>query len=327
VAALTVLCGAAAACSNISLSSGFASGAAEPPSGLAEVDAGGGGGVNLSTSDAGAPGAPAIVGNPLCNRWVAIDAGTRCDPDDPNHDDAGGQCALPVTDAGHPLDAAYLPGPESDGGGVDGNAGLGDDGGANGASDAGAATPAPTDAGTPVPACHVSPPGADSYQWCAMAGAGKDGDECTASTDCASGYECVGSPGQCRHYCCGGNAVCSVTYAPSFCNPELVAGGAYRVPVCMPISGCTLFGTCPSGQTCGVVKDDGTTSCVPIGPQGVGAPCDSDDCAAGLTCLGMVGARVCYQLCHVSGASECPSGTTCTGSAQLFGDPQFGICR
>jgi hypothetical protein len=95
----------------------------------------------------------------------------------------------------------------------------------------------------------------------------------------------------------------------------------------MPISGCSLFGVCPADQTCAIVKDDGTTSCVEIGPAVAGAACDATHCAAGLTCLGNVGARTCFQLCHVDSQTECPTGTTCAGSAQLFKDPQFGICQ
>jgi hypothetical protein len=95
----------------------------------------------------------------------------------------------------------------------------------------------------------------------------------------------------------------------------------------MPISECALFGKCPTNQTCAVVKDDGTTSCVDVGTANVGEPCDEVHCAEGLTCLGNEGSRTCFQLCHVDSTTECPSDTTCTGSAQLFKDPQFGICQ
>jgi hypothetical protein len=245
------------------------------------------------------PAAPTLVGNPLCSQVVGGDGGSHrtCDPDDVI-DGGALQCTVP--DAGPDAGATS------------------EDGGA--ASDAATSNTTPIDANStgPGPACHIAPPDAGELQSCTAAGSGTDGTECRASTDCANGYECVGSPGQCRHYCCAGNAVCDVTYAPSFCNPEPVVSGGFSVPVCIPVSG---------GETCEVVKDDGTTSCVPIGPQGIGQECDTADCAAGLTCIGTVGSRVCYELCHVASTSECPAGTACTGSAQLFQDPQFGICR
>jgi hypothetical protein len=98
-------------------------------------------------------------------------------------------------------------------------------------------------------------------------------------------------------------------------------------------------GSCPSGQTCAVVKDDGSTSCVVVGKAVAGEPCEGDGssqtggagdpfhCAAGLTCLGAPGSRTCAALCHVDSPTDCPSGTTCTGSAQLFKDGNIGICQ
>jgi hypothetical protein len=309
--------GSASACSNISLSSsaGFAAGGSDvsPP----QEDAGSSSGANaLGTEDGGVPTSPAptLVGNPLCSlRTTGGDAGSLvCDPDDVID---GGALQCNVPDAG---DARLPDGGVGAAGGDDG--GEGSDAGSGGSGNVAPAV-------TTGPACHIAAPDAGELQMCTAAGDGTDGTECRASTDCANGYECVGSPGQCRHYCCAGNAVCSVTYVASFCNPEPVVSGGFSVPVCIPISGCSLFGQCPAGQTCGVVTDDGTTSCVPIGPQGIGQECDTADCAAGLTCIGTVGSRVCYELCHVASTSECPAGTTCTGSAQLFQDPQFGICR
>jgi hypothetical protein len=312
LAAFSGLVAVASACSSISLSadSAAAPAAGSSSGGLGGGDAGGGGALTFGASDAATTNvAPTVLENPLCN--------LRVDGED------GGSLQCSVPDAGAPLvdvDAAV----------VAQHADAGDDDDSGKASaDAGAP---PVDANPPpytgTPACHVAGPDAGGLQVCSAPGAGKDGDECQAGDDCANGYECVGSPGQCRHYCCAGNAVCDGTHAPSFCNPEPVVSGAFRVPVCIPVSGCSLFGSvCSPGQTCAVVKEDGTTSCVPIGPQVAGAECDTADCASGLTCIGDVGARTCYQLCHVAWTSECPPGTTCTGSAQLFQDPSFGICR
>jgi hypothetical protein len=241
---------------------------------------------------ASADGGSTIVGNPLC--FVSYgDAGGEhaCLPDT--------SLLCPTYDAGagiyNPLDAS--------------------------ASDDGGAIPE-------VPsACHVVANG----QKCEAPGTGGDGAQCLTSTDCAPSFECVGSPGQCRHYCCGGNATCdgasSVTTSASFCDVQTTAVGNINVPVCEPISSCALLTPCPTqGQTCAIVKDDGTTSCVAIGPVGVGGDCDVYHCAAELTCLGAVGSRTCYQLCQVD-SPVCPSGTTCTSSAQLFANANVGICQ
>jgi hypothetical protein len=294
-------------CGNISLSSGvdFApvsgGGAVRPPD--ASVDAG-----NLNVvGDGAALGAPApadaaasiSVGNPLCFYDYPTDAAPTgahtCAPD------TSSQCAPSDPDAG-----VYAPS---------------DDGGEGGA---------------PATACHVVPAG-DGYQKCSTAGPGGDGAQCQTGADCAATFECVGSPGQCRHYCCGGNAACDsasgATTGPTFCDVEATTAGGLNVPVCEPVRSCTPLlmgsgaGTCPKGETCAVVKDDGTTSCVPIGTVGIGGDCDVFHCAAELTCLGPVGSRTCFQLCEVDSPTACPFGTTCTSSAQLFTNANVGICQ
>ncbi len=317
-----VVCGALAvvACGNISLSSSASGFNAPTTSGFNDTDAATDGGppalVGASPDAAGSP--PPITGNPLCNYGFANTASHTCSPDSVP---AEWQC---TADAGAFVEASALPEPQADSG-----APSGDDGGGGGtASDAGAA--ATIDAGPQ--SCHVVQVSAadgstSSSQACLANGPGNEGDQCQVSTDCAATYECVGMPGQCRHYCCDGNSVCSTTYTASFCDVQSVVSGKFDVPVCMPISGCSLFGKCPPTQTCAVVKDDGTTSCVTIGTAQVGEACDETHCAAGLTCLGNDGSRTCFELCHVDSPADCPSGTTCTGSAQLFKDPQFGICQ
>jgi hypothetical protein len=311
---------AAAACGNISLSSMSAAGGFSPaPTGLNDIDAATDGGPEglVMPGDAGL--APAITGNPLCNYSNVDTIANACEPDYPAHASGVKGLGCSVTDAGiveeTPADAGAQ---NEDGGGVGGSYDA-----AAPSIDAGAST---------GPACHVVQEGAaDGGSWktqvCTAAGTGTDGDQCQSSTDCAVTYECVGTPGQCRRYCCEGNSVCSTTNAQSFCDVQPVVSGKFDVPVCMPVSGCSLFGTCPSNQTCAVVEDDGTTSCVNVGSAKVGDPCDEVHCAAGLTCLGNAGSRTCFQLCHVDSTTECPPSTTCSGSAQLFKDPQFGICQ
>ena len=164
---------------------------------------------------------------------------------------------------------------------------------------------------------------------CVAAGPGGDGSWCKTSSECAASYDCVGA-GTCQHYCCGGNTECVTSefcdVQPTTQTPDLV------VPVCMPIQSCNLLAqpsSCPQGQTCSVVRENGLTGCVAIGTQQVGEPCDQAHCAAGLACLGTPGERECYQLCHTANPSECASSqqTTCTGGLPLFPDPSVGICQ
>jgi hypothetical protein len=187
------------------------------------------------------------------------------------------------------------------------------------------------DAGTPY-ACHVSPSANTAVgpvQVCIAAGTGHDGDACTSGGDCAAGFECVGQ-GTCRHYCCDPTACDG---AQSFCDIQTILDAPIpdtRVPVCMPVSRCTLLNDdyCAANETCAVVKaSDGTTSCVPIGPQLVGQECETDHCAADLVCLGPLGSRTCYQLCETSAPSVCQPGQSCVGSAPEFQDPSVGICQ
>jgi hypothetical protein len=211
------------------------------------------------------------------------------------------------------------------------------------AHDAGAKAPTEdggADAEVPAAACHVVQASGRVTQACSAPGTGKNGDQCQSGADCLPSYECVGSPGQCRHYCCDGDTSCTAAGLRAFCDVQPVAGtaadggydggGTFNVPVCMPIGGCTLLGSdCTPGTTCAIVKDDGTTTCVDVGTAAVGASCETQHCQAGLTCLGGGSSpRVCYQLCLVDEQpSTCPSMETCTSSAQIFKNPQYGICQ
>ncbi|MEO8797745.1 MAG: hypothetical protein ABI551_07665, partial [Polyangiaceae bacterium] len=80
-------------------------------------------------------------------------------------------------------------------------------------------------------------------------------------------------------------------------------------------------------ETCGIVNDDdGTTSCVQIGPAKVGESCDETHCGRNLTCLGAEGARKCVALCDKS-KSNCSASQTCVGSAPLIHDMGIGVCQ
>lgn len=178
------------------------------------------------------------------------------------------------------------------------------------------------------PAASVSANGQGSEPACSVAGAGMDGAACKSGTDCAAGFDCIGS-GECRHYCCEGNTMCAGT---EFCDVQpLALASTTKVPVCMPImpaGGCMLLvpNQCPMGETCSIVREDGTTGCVEIGDRKAGDPCDAAHCAAGLVCLGAPDARLCYELCHTSSAT-CSQPQTCQGGLPLFQDPSVGVCR
>ena len=167
-------------------------------------------------------------------------------------------------------------------------------------------------------------------------------------SDCGEGLECVGSPGQCRHYCCSGNAACGTTSSPTFCDVQRTAVGNIPVPVCMPISACTLLstsasgseGSCPVSQTCELVTHTGITSCVPIGDAQTGESCAGDDPGTGAGDPVPLRRRpeaawaqwepAAATPLRARGASSsgvtCPTGTTCTGTAQLSDNPLVGIC-
>jgi hypothetical protein len=176
-------------------------------------------------------------------------------------------------------------------------------------------------------ACRVRVDSGTAQPICAAAGAGKDGDPCQKGSDCAAGLDCVGT-GQCRRYCCDNDCGISST-RPQFCDIQPLADAAnMKVPVCIGVKSCELLvaGHCATGETCAVVKPDGTTSCVAVGAAKAGESCDREHCGAGLVCLGAPGKRSCYQLCHTD-KSECPVGLKCRAREPLFPDPAVGICE
>jgi hypothetical protein len=186
------------------------------------------------------------------------------------------------------------------------------------------------------PATSVATDGLGIATTCSVSGAGMAGTTCKEPTDCAAGFDCVGE-GSCRHYCCAGNSQCS---SSDFCDVQALASAATtKVPVCMPIEmpGCDLLSSlsdpptgavaCPAGKTCAIVREDGTTGCVDIGPQGAGESCDRAHCEAGLACLGALNARKCYALCDATKSSTCTAPMMCQGGLPLFQDPSVGVCR
>jgi len=197
-------------------------------------------------------------------------------------------------------------------------------------------TPA-ADGGTagPTGACHVRDTGGTLGTTCTAAGPGRDEAACTKGTDCASGYECVGSPGKCRHYCCGGANACPLPIdfgdPKTFCDIQVTAEPSnLQVPVCMPTVECSLLKSdprCKPSESCTIVDDNGVVSCVNTGQALVGDSCEITHCASDLACLGVSGSRKCYQLCRKSSsANVCAPDEKCKGAAPLFRDPDIGIC-
>lgn len=265
-----------------------------PDAGSAFTDPGSGG------SEAGAA-ATTKLGSALCNATTS----TTCVPD--GQDDMTSKC-----------DVVY---------GGTGGAGAG----SSGDDDGGAGVPIDAGAVAPLLACHVTLPdaGAVAAPECLPAGQGKNGASCKTSVECASGFECVGdsmNAGICRQYCCvnacDDNSFCDVQ--PERANP------AVHVPVCEPVQHCGLLASpsdCNGDETCAIVNDDdGTTSCVQIGPAKVGESCDETHCGRNLTCLGAEGARKCVALCDKS-KSSCSAAQTCVGSAPLIHDMGIGVCQ
>jgi hypothetical protein len=257
--------------------------------------------------------------SPLCGVGACDpDEDTECDPD------AGATFA---TDAGVAAD----------------DGGEGPDEDAAPAYDAGSVQPSVT-----AYACHVtassSEGGTSPATSCTAAGKGHYDAACGSSSDCAPGYECVQDDaraaqggavqaGVCRRYCCGNT--CPGTQ--SFCAIEMTLTGGTEVPVCVvrPTNSavdsggqCELLqdSTCGAGLTCQVASD-GASACVMAGTATAGQSCETENCAAGLSCVvGYFPSRTCAQLCDLSG-DGCPPGQKCADNPTVTAtDGSVGVC-
>lgn len=159
---------------------------------------------------------------------------------------------------------------------------------------------------------------------CTMAGDAEAGDPCKEATDCGVGLGCQGTPvtGVCRQYCCDDPNACP---AQTYCTPSAMAELDIEVPFCAPVTPCELLNDaawCGPGETCAVVRSDGTTSCVPVPPPGeAGFEGDACPCAAGYMCSNATG--TCLKLCHVGG-DECGTGI-CHGGTNPY-PSGIGFC-
>jgi hypothetical protein len=273
--------------------------------------------------------------------------GLSCGPNDAGHDqvvadvwapdsspDTGPPTQNPLCGSGCLPDDGYAC-PSAGGGGAGGAAGAGNAPDAATELDAGA----DGDAGPPVPppaeGCGVSADKSGSpVAACAPAGSGESGAPCVSEADCRAGLACVGegNAGQCRPYCCLEPDPCATdTYCAERKQKADLSPGQTPlvVPVCVPADKCSLdepypcpAGTsckCKDGTACTVVKDDGTTSCVPPGTGHAGDKCP---CAAGYLCS--QASTTCLKLCSTNAATpECGSGK-CVSVAYL--PAGYGVC-
>jgi hypothetical protein len=183
-------------------------------------------------------------------------------------------------------------------------------------------------------ACRVDPKGTGPL--CEPIGPNmikNEGDSCTSASDCGPGFECVGSPSRCRHYCC--NADTCTAYSKQnnnkayFCDIQpLALQSSQMVPVCQPVMPCNLqTQDCGQGQTCAIVESNGslTTSCVAVGPGQVGEPCDEQHCGLNLQCIGAP-MPTCHQLCDPQ-KPQCPMGTMCFNQWPVLSQQGVGVCK
>ena len=206
--------------------------------------------------------------------------------------------------------------------GAGGAAGTGGAGGASPDKATSSATGGESDAGVPATlTCKLVPIGGAAVPGCTPAGDLVVSNPCQTAGDCGVGLACVATPsgGVCRPYCCGQVEACPID---TYCAPVPMAEAAVKIPVCLPAYKCKPLDdtTCTNGQTCTIVRDDGTTSCVDPGDGSRGDACP---CAAGQVCSKIT--NTCLKLCHIGNdTADCGAGS-CQGGVMGYPDG-IGIC-
>ncbi|APR83689.1 Hypothetical protein A7982_09038 [Minicystis rosea] len=161
-------------------------------------------------------------------------------------------------------------------------------------------------AGCPAatPACVPVPENGSVSPACFPAGTGKTGSTCTQQSDCAAGYFCVTSEGQCRKLCCGGDwSGCES--ASEHCIQALDYGDGMGGKVstgamlCFPVNTCNALepSSCTQpGTACLIADATGATACLPPGAGGAGQPCP---CQGGFACVADApdASPTCHRLC------------------------------
>jgi hypothetical protein len=307
-----------AGCSALSLSS---SGSGESTGtgaggGLILPDAGGAGGSAITTGATGTGGnftPPYMMGayTYLCGGESAscVPGNAVCKVIDPSKNDAGIGGNVPSTSA-------------TGGGGSGGAGGYAGAGGSPPNDDSSSATGGDIDAGVLAAlTCKLAPISGAASAGCTTVGEGTVGNPCQTAADCGVGLACIATPsgGLCRPYCCGEVEACPLD---TYCAPVPMAEAAVKIPVCLPAHKCKPLddSTCTDGQTCTIVRDDGTTSCVDPGDGSRGDFCP---CAAGQVCSKIT--NTCLKLCHIGNdAADCGAGS-CQGGVMGYPDG-IGIC-
>lgn len=161
---------------------------------------------------------------------------------------------------------------------------------------------------------------------------------CSASTECAAGYLCLGGGrwSRCKRFCgkeadChgGGRSRCFSVYSAG----SPVANTHYCTANCDPLAANPAG--CPAGWQCFALYSSDTgqaySECAGPGPMGVGGACDdAADCAKDLTCVFFHGTGQCLAECRKTApASACPSGKTCFSyNPQVsLGGIEYGYCN
>jgi hypothetical protein len=163
-----------------------------------------------------------------------------------------------------------------------------------------------------------------------------ENESCTSASDCAPGFDCVGSPPACRHYCCD-KGTCA-TYGKEqnkqfFCDTQkLNTNNNQFVPVCQAVMPCNLAHTLQGNDDCGAnlqcaiveVANQLTTSCVAVGNVAAGGDCSADHCDSKLQCVGSP--ATCHQLCDPK-MPTCPMGETCFHQWPVLDSQGVGVCQ
>jgi hypothetical protein len=158
------------------------------------------------------------------------------------------------------------------------------------------------------------------------------GTGCASTASCKAGLTCAG--GACRPYCTTPGGACGVAGGGE-CLPLTTADGG-TIPndnvcqvTCDPIDVAACGGgTGPTPATC-IVYNDNTTDCAPAGPVALAGNCATQDCAAGLVCVGPA-PEVCRHWCRIGHASDCANPTpTCVAfkPAIKINGVDYGSCN
>lgn len=194
--------------------------------------------------------------------------------------------------------------------------------------------------GPPRFACQLSLEGGKVQRACGAAGTQQLEDPCTSSLDCAPGLGCVGMvrAGRCLPFCCGDDDkdTCDTGF---YCaqrplrSEELGEADGPLVPVCARADGCSLGEQkdctgprclCGPDMTCTLVRENGTTSCMPLaerpGQAGDECPCDR-----GYLCSTATKPAMCVKTCDLDEKDSVTCGQgVCQSAAAL--PPGWGIC-